>query len=116
MSIVASTDRPTAGESFTLTCTVVSDRPPIMNWIGNGLSSEGIVVHSQAVSGFNSTLVIEFHPLRTSHGGIYTCVSSVSQSPSVHDSQLDFPVGVYSELNNRHPVQFYNYIYTYILS
>ena len=97
MSIEASNDRPTAGENITLTCTVTSDRLTVMKWIGSGVGSEGVTVHPQVDSGFNSTLIIEFSPLRTSHGGVYTCVSSISQSPSAHDSQLDYSLIVYSE-------------------
>lgn len=97
VSIEASNDRPTAGEVFTLTCTVISDRPPVMKWVGKGIGSEGVTVHSQVVSGYNSTMVIEFHPLHTSHGGIYSCISTVSQSPSAHDSIVDYTLGVHSE-------------------
>ena len=79
--IEASTDQPTAGDNFTLTCTVTSDRPPSLSWTGSGVGSKGVVVHSQTVNGFTSTLVIEFSPLRTSHGGVYTCLSSISPSP-----------------------------------
>ena len=97
MSIEASHAQPTAGDNFTLSCTVISDRTPTLKWVGNGVASEGVVVHPQSVSGVKSTLVIEFHPLRTSHGGTLTCVSSISPSPSTHDSQLDFFLTVHSE-------------------
>ena len=100
VSIETSNERPTAGENYTLTCTVMSDRPPIMKWIGlegNDVSGEGVIVHSQFISGFNSTLLLEFLPLRTSHGGIYMCVSSISTSPSAHDSQLVHTIGVQSK-------------------
>ena len=96
--IEASTDQPTAGDNFTLTCTVTSDRPPSLSWTGSG---KGVVVHSQTVNGFTSTLVIEFSPLRTSHGGAYTCLSSISPSPSVHDSQLEHHLQVNSESQTR---------------
>lgn len=69
-----------------------------MEWIGEGIGSEGVTVYPQSVNGLNSTMVIEFQPLRTSHGGTYTCISSVGRSPSAHDSKLDYVVEVYSKL------------------
>lgn len=98
VSIEPSKDRPTAGEVFTLTCTVFSDGPPVIEWIGEGIGSEGVTVYSQSVNGLNSTMVLEFQPLRTSHGGTYTCISSARRSPSAHDSKLDYVVEVYSKL------------------
>ena len=97
MKIEESTEQPTAGENFTLTCTVTSDRPPSLEWVGSGVGREGVLVHPQVVNGFTTTLVIEFSPLRTSHGGVYTCVSSIGSTPSIHDSQLEHHLLVYSE-------------------
>lgn len=97
MSIEPSKHRPTAGEVFTLTCTAFSDGPPALKWIGEGIGSEGVTVHSQGVDGLNSTLVIEFQPLHTSHSGMYSCISSFRISPSAHDSKLDYVVEVYSK-------------------
>ena len=94
--IEASTDQPTAGENFTLTCIVTSDRPPTVRWSDS--HAEGVVLHSQSTNGVTSTVVLQFSPLRTSHGGEYTCSSIISSSPSVHDSQLAFHLRVNSEL------------------
>ena len=95
---MSSDTKPTAGNNFTLACNVLSDAPVTLEWVGSGVGRDGVVVHPQVVNGFNSVLVIEFSPLHTSHGGVYTCVSTITPSPSVHNSELDHSLIVKSKL------------------
>ena len=65
---------PTAGEMLTLTCrvTVVEGLTvqPDVEWV----DSVSIVI----INGSESTLDLEFSPLHTSHGGMYTCIASIN--------------------------------------
>ena len=93
---------PTAGQDLTLTCTVVSDRPPLLRWIGpNGepVSGEGIAMSPPIASGMTTRLQLIFLPLHTSHGGIYTCISSVNTSSGIVNATHEFLVRVQSRLN-----------------
>lgn len=101
LSVKASPDLPTAGQNFSLTCTVSSERSTQLRWIGpdgQPVNGEGIIVSSQDVGTLNSSHQILFLPLRTSHGGLYTCVSNITTYPSIHDSTLGYHVGVQSKL------------------
>ena len=79
----AGTD-PSAGESYTLTCTVevvegLVVRPDV-EWLdpdNNTITNGGdITVGSQETSGTITTLT--FNPLHTSHGGEYTCRAKIT--------------------------------------
>ena len=80
---------PTAGETFTLLCRVILPdglaTEPQIAWLspqGNILISEGeLTVGNQFVLGNPSrvtTYMVQFSPLLTSHGGTYTCRTTVS--------------------------------------
>ena len=75
---------PTAGEMLTLTCrvTVVEGLTvqPDVEWVdsgGNAVPSgvNDVTVGNVTISG---TLEMEFSPLHTSHGGMYTCIASIN--------------------------------------
>ena len=78
----------TAGQQYSLLCTVVvgggPTNDPVIEWLdpeGQPLSSEGeITVTTQPVIGGSSvtTYVLYFSPLRTSRGGVYTCQATVT--------------------------------------
>ena len=83
ISIESSADSPIAGERFVITCTVISDRPAQLTWIGrNGLpiSEKNPSVSSQVTSGMLTSVKLIFQPLYTSHTGIYTCASLVGSN------------------------------------
>lgn len=80
---------PMAGRTFTLLCRVVLPdgltTQPQIAWLspqGNTLTSEGeVTVGNQVVAGNPSrltTYMVQFSPLLTSHGGMYTCLATLS--------------------------------------
>ena len=75
---------PHAGEVYTLVCSVeVSPGSPNVTWMHDGrvVSSEAnITVGDMETTGTTTTLTLTFNPLRTSHGGVYTCQSVVGKS------------------------------------
>ena len=76
VSIVNSSLSSFAGEDFTLTCrvTVMPDNlltPPTLLWVGPGVGQDGV---EQSVENGS---IHTFSPLRTSHGGVYTCIANL---------------------------------------
>ena len=80
---------PVAGKTFTLFCRVILPdgltAEPQISWLspqGRVLVSEGeLIVGNQVVIGNPSrltTYMVQFSPVLTSHGGTYTCQTTVS--------------------------------------
>ena len=72
----------TAGNPYTLTCTVMVVNglvvvPQVM-WLKNGTSVVGANVTSGMASANTTTLTLQFIPLHTSNGGQYSCIANVS--------------------------------------
>ena len=76
---------PSAGESYTLTCTIevvegLIVRPDV-EWLdpdNNAVATGGdITVGSPETSGTTTTLTLTFNPLLTSYGGVYTCKANI---------------------------------------
>ena len=74
----------TAGENFTLSCSVtvieglVGDALVVGSWLdGRGNPVQG---DSTQMDSVNTTLTLEFNPLLSSHGGRYTCNASITIS------------------------------------
>ena len=87
MVAITTTGSATAGEMLTLTCrvTVVEGLTvqPDVEWADPGDGAvmsdvNDVTVGSVMRSGSESTLVLEFSPLRTSHGGQYTCRATIN--------------------------------------
>ena len=82
----------TAGDPLNLTCTVsvVENlvQPPSVTWTGPGVGQTDVEEIGPMVSGAVTTLTLSFNPLRTSHGGQYTC-RAVLDIPTAGVSQLD---------------------------
>ena len=74
----------TAGDSFSLTCTVsvVENliQSPIVTWIGPGVGQTGVKEIGLMVSDAVTILTLSFNPLQTSHGGQYTCRAVLSNN------------------------------------
>ena len=78
ISITAPPD-PTAGQSYTLTCeVVVGEGTPTLQWTGPGVGAGGVTEGALMETGHNFTLALTFSSLLTSHGGEYTCQSTVT--------------------------------------
>ena len=77
-----------AGGSYSFTCTVTSDLPPTVKWLDPDDNSVDVgsdisVTMSQPVTdGNTTTVVLNFDPLKASHGASYSCVSTVSEPSS----------------------------------
>ena len=69
---------PVAGEQCVLTCTVdVGEGTSTLQWIGPGVMNGTATAGNQTQSDTTFTLTLTFSILNTSHGGEYTCQSSV---------------------------------------
>ena len=62
-------------------------QPPSVTWIGPGVGQTDVEQIGPMVSGAVTTLTLSFNPLRTSHGGQYTC-RAVLDIPTAGVSQL----------------------------
>ena len=83
---ISSMSNATAGQPYTLLCTVSSERPSNVTWIDpNGvacpLDDPGTTVSYSGWSGGMSTLELTFHSIQTSQSGVYKCVSNIDFPP-----------------------------------
>ena len=96
MSITAQPN-PTAGENYTLHCTVtVTEGVPdnlTADWSGPGVGMDGVKAQSEnnvtLPNGSIFTLKLTFNPLRQSHNGVYNCsarLATVSRNNSANTS------------------------------
>ena len=80
-----------AGDEYTLTCTVTElidglTNMPTLEWldsVNNPVSGGGITVGDMNSNDTSATLTLTFNPLRTSHGGEYTCRATLVSPPVV---------------------------------
>ena len=102
---------PLAGDSYTLTCTVevVEGLVPVVQWLdpfSNTIVSGGdFTVGDPTIDGTTTTLTLTFNPLRTSHGGEYTCRATVTvEEVSISDvtGEDTFTVTLQSKLLEVH--------------
>ena len=83
---VTGNTRGRAGQQFSLTCIVTTMKylivQPTVQWSGSSTSvgSSGVTESDNTLSGIVSAKTLTFNPLRTSHGGEYTCQAVVSIS------------------------------------
>ena len=89
-------DAPTAGQSYSLTCTAILNGitgPPIIEWLG---PNNNTVVNSSSVTVENMVMVndstydrtLVFSRILTSHGGQYTCQAVLGQASAVASTEL----------------------------
>ena len=90
----------TAGEPYTVICTVSSERPSNLSWIDpNGVVCplNGPNTHVSNVSrrGRISTIELRFSAILTSQSGVYRCISNIAFPTS--KSEASFPITVQSK-------------------
>ena len=79
----------TAGSTFTLTCTVQKTRSgfrnsPMPQWTVKGQRTAVTESDDIIIKTGSSTSNLTFSPLRTSHGGVYTCQGNLT-TPALTD-------------------------------
>ena len=117
-----------AGGVYNINCIVTTDIRPLVKWMGpdgkdisaedigsgsgftptagssitvqSGIADSSITVSSIVVTGKQTILSLSFSPLRTSHGGRYTCMSVVESPPSVKTATKDMIVKSKSSRGN----------------
>ena len=72
-----------AGNTYSITCQVTSDVPPLVKWLDpNGseiTAMKGMISVKYQAFKFNSTSIsLTFDPLTASHGGKYVCMSQIN--------------------------------------
>ena len=84
-SLVAITSgaNPTAGQSYTFTCTVTPPEgltgTPTVQWVGSG-SSDPITTGGDFTVSSTSPYTLTINPLRQSHDGQYTCQATIGST------------------------------------
>ena len=75
----------TAGQTHTLICTATVVEilivEPTLGWLdtdGRVVGGNSITVGPPITTGTNTTLMLTFNPLHTSHGGRYTCRARIN--------------------------------------
>ena len=100
VSISSSMMNATAGQPYTLVCTVSSERPSNLSWVDpNGVAcpedDPHMTVSYSGWSGGLSTLELTFHSIRTSQSGVYKCISNIAFPSS--KSEASFLVQIQSK-------------------
>ena len=93
-----------AGGTYSVNCTAISDLPTSVKWLDPNdkevtLSGSDVWIDSPLTEDNETVLVMHFDPVKTSHGGVYTCISTVSQPLSYKRTTRN--IIVQSECNNR---------------
>ena len=87
---ISTSGSPVAGQMYTLTCTgrIVGDTSliPVVTW----RNSNGVVTNGNDITVSNG--VLTFNPLHTSHGGQYTCQSTLSSPISSMTATINITV------------------------
>ena len=78
--IITSSGPPTAGESYTMECSVSGTSDPVtFQWLEGPPDSRTPLISdgSRTINSDSSLSQLQFSTLRASHGGIYTCQATV---------------------------------------
>ena len=63
------------GGEYSLTCTVVSDFPPTVQWLHS--NNNNVINRPPDRDGNVTILTLTIGRLKTSHGGVYSCLSTI---------------------------------------
>ena len=93
MNITSSEPTATAGQQFTLTCTVTSQRPAEVTWIDPDgvpcpLDGPDVSVSQTTTIGQTSTVEMTFKSIRTSQSGRYKCISNIAYPRSKSENSF----------------------------
>ena len=84
-----------AGQSHTLTCTVIADFPHNTTWFGNNGapltndSLSGVIIGEPTIDGITTRLTLTFTTVTTSQAGQYSCYSVMDFPASTSFSVQD---------------------------
>ena len=73
-----------AGGSYSVNCTAVSDLSTSIKWLDPSdkevtPSGSDVWTDIPSTEGNETILVLHFDPIKTSHGGVYYCISTVNE-------------------------------------
>lgn len=115
--MITSDGDPVAGNLYSLTCAVTENLTVdgVITWMnstGSPLSlGSGVMVGDMNVTGNTATRQLRFNPLRTSHGGGYTCTANLTFPPEVSipdvNASTSVSLAVLSKCVSLHSVGFY---------
>ena len=100
IEVTAPLETPTVGDTYTLTCTVQSDLPAMLTWLGpSPLNRPSIsITHenlTRTSTGFSvQRSNITFDPVLPSHGGEYTCQSAIDNSSPRNNVSQTHPLTI----------------------
>ena len=97
VEVTSSSESPMSGDVFTLLCTVHSDLPATVTWLGPMQTTTDQTVFAVAETFVDGDLSvtrsnITFDPLQLSHGGLYTCQSVVNITSSRNNVSQILPL------------------------
>ena len=84
-----------AGQSYTLTCTVIADFPHNTTWLGNNGapltndSLSGVIIGEPTIDGITTQLSLTFTTVTTAQAGQYSCYSVMDFPASTSFSVQD---------------------------
>ena len=98
--MISSLINATAGQRYTLVCSVLSERPSNLTWIDPDgvacpMDDPDTTISYSGWSSGTSSLEVTFHSIRASQSGNYKCVSNINVPSS--KSEASFLVQVKSE-------------------
>ena len=97
MSITGPPNPLLASGKYSLNCTVISDFTPTVQWLDPNnqviiTTGTSVRTDSPVTNGNTAQVVLHFDSIHISHGGTYTCTSTVSKTGSFKKETRDLQV------------------------
>ena len=107
ISIDGAANPVSAGDKYTLSCNVTAEFVHSVKWLDSNLIdvNDPDITMVTVSEGNVTSLFLHFDPLKTSHAGTYTCVSSISEPTSIKIATRNLLVQSKS-LNSLHQYHF----------